>query len=76
MKIPNNGPWLAPGAKIIGPKKPAQNPIEPSRSAPRNVLATSPLGSPSSLRQTNLPTATAQTSETRPGIGVLPKGSS
>lgn len=36
MKMPNMGPWLDSGMKIMGPKKPPRNPTMPRMAAPRN----------------------------------------
>ena len=43
IKRPNNGPWLALGAKIIGPKKPAEKEIPPINIAPVNIAAIIPI---------------------------------
>ena len=42
MKMPNSGPWLACGVKMIGPKNPAEKPMPPKRTAPINMLEINP----------------------------------
>lgn len=43
INIPNIGPWLAPGARIIGPKKPTEKELPPINIAPVKVAATPPI---------------------------------
>jgi len=68
IKIPNSGPKLFSGAKITGPKNPAQKQIPPMRIAPINIHQGNPKGAePSaaepSLRHVNHPVAIALNKE-------------
>jgi hypothetical protein len=61
--MPSIGPWFTWGVRIMGPKKPAQNPTAPTSTAPISALEINPFGAEPSFLQTYEPTPAAQSKE-------------
>lgn len=68
INMPSRGPWLACGLKIIGPKNPAQKPIEPNTIAPSKMLVIIPFGAEPIFFEVYHAAVTAANREMRLGI--------